>query len=84
MATILYTPRAERDLRRLDRPVAERILEAHDGLAREGAGDVRPLTGVPGELRLRVGDWRVRFTRDREGRTLTVLRVVHRGQAYRD
>ncbi len=84
MYSIVYTARAKRDLRRLDAPVAERILAALDRLARESAGDVRPLTGRPGELRLRVGDWRVRFTRDREARTLTVLRIVHRSQAYRD
>lgn len=83
MDTIEYTRRAQRDLRRLDRPVAKRILEALQRLAGENAGDVRPLAGSPGQYRLRVGDWRVGFTRDREVRTLTVLWVLPRGRAYR-
>jgi mRNA interferase RelE/StbE len=84
MDTIDYTRRAQRDLRRLDRPVAERILEALERLARDGAGDVRPLTGQLGRYRLRVGEWRVGFTRDREAESLVVLWVMPRGRAYRD
>lgn len=76
--------RARRDLRRLDPPVRARVVEALERLAGEGTGDVRPLTGKPGEYRLRVGDWRVAFVRDREARRLTVLRVLPRGRAYRD
>ncbi len=38
-------------------------------------GDVRALTGVPGEFRLRVGDWRVRYELDTEAEQLLVLRV---------
>ncbi len=36
------------------------------------------------EWRLRVGDWRVRFTREQASRTVYVLRVLPRGRAYRD
>ena len=84
MASIDYTRRAQRDLRRLDPPVAERILDAIERLAREGSGDVRPLTGQPGRYRLRVGGWRVGFTRNPETRALAVLWVLPRGRAYRD
>jgi mRNA-degrading endonuclease RelE of RelBE toxin-antitoxin system len=35
------------------------------------------------EWRLRVGDWRVRFTFDDEQRVIVVLRVLPRGRAYR-
>jgi mRNA interferase RelE/StbE len=84
MYTLDYTRRAHRDLRRLDHPVAERILEALERLARDGTGDVRPLTGQPGRYRLRVGDWRVGFTRDREAAALAVLWILPRSRAYRD
>jgi mRNA-degrading endonuclease RelE of RelBE toxin-antitoxin system len=36
------------------------------------------------ELRLRVGDWRVRLRLDPATRTIVVLRVLPRGRAYRD
>lgn len=51
-------PQAAKSLRRLPRPDRERILTAIAGLP---AGDVRSLTGRPGEYRLRVGQWRVLF-----------------------
>jgi mRNA interferase RelE/StbE len=77
---------AERDIRRLDRPVADRIVRGLDALAAEPpAGDIKRLSGVtPPQWRLRVGDWRVRFSRDPESRTILVLRVLPRGRAYRD
>lgn len=34
------------------------------------------------ELRLRVGDWRVRFERDDAKREIVVLRVLPRDKAY--
>ena len=43
--------------------------------------DVRKLKDSD-ELRLRVGDWRVRFERDAEKREIVVLRVLPRGRAY--
>jgi mRNA-degrading endonuclease RelE of RelBE toxin-antitoxin system len=44
-------------------------------------GDVKRLSGQPAEWRLRVSDWRVRFTRDAASRTITVQRVLPRGRA---
>src|SRR5437763_257965 len=47
-------------------------------------GDIRRLADIsPPEWRLRVGDWRVRFTRDATTRTVLILRVLPRGSAYR-
>ncbi|HXM71277.1 MAG TPA: type II toxin-antitoxin system RelE/ParE family toxin, partial [Thermoanaerobaculia bacterium] len=66
-----------------DRPMRRRVVDAVTHLAQTGEGDVVRLAGVePAEYRLRVGDWRIRFTRDDEHR-LQVLRVLHRGKAYR-
>jgi mRNA interferase RelE/StbE len=77
---------ARRDIKRLDRPVRERILTAIEGLRTEPpTGDIRRLTGQePPEWRLRVGDWRVRFTREQDERTIVIQRVLPRGRAYRD
>jgi mRNA-degrading endonuclease RelE of RelBE toxin-antitoxin system len=59
------------------------VIDAVRQFAQTGDGDVVHLVGLePLEYRLRVGDWRVRFSRDTEHR-LQVLRVLHRGKAYR-
>jgi len=81
--TVVLTASAQRDLRRLDRPVAARILDAFTRLADTGQGNVTRLQGTSDEWRLRVGDWRIRFRYDYTTRTLEVLRILPRGQAYR-
>jgi mRNA interferase RelE/StbE len=73
---------ARRELRRLDPPVQRRVVEALDRLTGEAArGDVVRLAGSDDEWRLRVGDWRVRFTRGPDGQ-VQVLRILPRGRAY--
>jgi len=80
---VQWQPSALRDLSRLDRPNQERILEAVERLAHTGLGDVKLLRGKsPKEYRLRVGGWRVRFTRDDSAGYLAVLHVFRRGQGY--
>ena len=75
---------AVRDLRRMDRQIAERVRAAVRRLAETGYGDVIRLTATEPEWRLRVGDWRVRLVYDFEQRVIRVERVRHRSQAYRD
>jgi mRNA interferase RelE/StbE len=81
--TVVLTGSARRDLRRLDRPVAVRIVEALERLATTGQGDVQRLRGTTDEWRLRVGDWRVRFRYDTAADTIEVLHILPRGEAYR-
>ena len=78
-----FTPSARKDLRRLDRPVQQRIVDALDRLAagERLSGDIRRLAGST-EYRLRVGDWRVRFELDGDRLLITVIRVLPRGRAY--
>jgi len=71
-------PVAAKSLRRLSRPDRERILAAIESLPN---GDVKSLTGRPGEYRLRVGTWRVLFELG-EGDVIVVYRVSARGSAY--
>lgn len=61
---------AARDIKRLDPPIQTRIDAALDGPHRNGDSGV--------------GDWRVRFNRDRDTRTVLILRVLPRGRAYRE
>jgi len=85
---VTFTPRARRDLRALDPPIRDRVLSVIDRVAaRDQALDVRRLTGSA-ELRVRVGDWRVRFTRDVEPTTAETpsQTAIRTGgpEAYRD
>lgn len=81
---VAWTERALRDADRIDPKIRQRISAALDRYAADEHGDVVRLEAVnPPEWRLRVGDWRLRFRRDTEARTLYVLRVLPRGKAYR-
>jgi len=81
--TVILSPSSQRDLTRLDRPVAARILDALTRFGETGHGDIERVRGTTGEVRLRVGDWRVRFRYLTATRTMEVLRVLPRGEAYR-
>lgn len=82
MKKILFTPLARADVRRIDRDVAMRILTALHRFAETGEGDIRKLQGGSGELRLLVGDYRVRFTEESQ-EALVIHTVRHRSDAYR-
>ncbi|MCY3667896.1 MAG: type II toxin-antitoxin system RelE/ParE family toxin [Gemmatimonadetes bacterium] len=72
-------------LQNMPRQNAQRIRRELDKLAEQPNRrdvDVASLTGRPG-FRLRVGDWRIIFTRDDKARVIDVLRIVPRGQAYK-
>ena len=58
-------------------------MRALSRLALAGEGDVKPLREWPGQYRLRVGGYRVRFVLTAAQHTLHVLRVDTRGDAYR-
>ncbi len=82
--TLRFAARAERDMRRLDRPVRARVYDALERLREDPhAGALRKLAGRP-ESRLRVGDWRVLVELDPAERIIYVKHVLPRGRAYRD
>lgn len=78
---IRYTSRAQRDLRRLDRQIARRVIQAIERLAEgDPRANVLKLSGAD-EYRLRAGEWRVRFQRNAENEII-ILRILPRGRAY--
>lgn len=81
MKRILFSDQARADVRRLDRDTAMRVFTTLHRFAETGEGDIKRLKGEGGELRLRVGDYRVRFTEESD--TLHIDRVLHRKEAYR-
>jgi len=79
----IWAPRALKELARLDRGEQDRVRQAVEAFASETKGDVLRLQNItPPEYRLRVGKWRVRFRLDHDGRTMQILRVVRRDEAY--
>lgn len=79
---IEWTPQARADVRRIDRHAALGLLEGLADFVLTGHGDVERLTDVePLELRLRLGDYRIRFYD--LGESIQILRVLHRKEAYR-
>lgn len=80
---LVWSERAQGDLRGLDRQGAGRIVRALERYAETEHGDVKRLQNVdPPTWRLRVGEVRV-LVRLVE-RQVRVQRVLPRGRAYRD
>jgi mRNA-degrading endonuclease RelE of RelBE toxin-antitoxin system len=63
----------------------ERIMNAIRQMATEPfSGDVKPVKGVKGVLRRRVGDYRIAFTVNFEKSEVVVLRVGRRERFYQE
>ena len=82
---VLASRRVQKDLDRLDRPVLERVWEAIQVLKQNPRPPAARRLRHPaiGEYRLRVGDWRVFYDVDEKAKTIVILRVMHRREAYR-
>ncbi|MCE5306734.1 MAG: type II toxin-antitoxin system RelE/ParE family toxin [Acidobacteriales bacterium] len=79
---IVFSDQARTDVRAIPQRIAMNILTAIQRLAETGAGRVKTLQNQDGDRRLRVGDYRVRFTVEYP-ETLYVHTVRHRREAYR-
>ena len=80
--TVDLKPRAIKDLARLDKRDASRITDALERLRVDLGGDVKKLTNLTPEYRLRVGQYRVLFEIENSAQVV-VYRIVHRREAYR-
>ena len=82
MKRIVVSEEAKADIRAIPQHIAMNILTAIHRLAESGAGRVKTLQDQEGEKRLRVGDYRVRFTEEHPD-TLRIHAVKNRKDAYR-
>jgi len=81
---ITYARSALKALRKLDPEIARRILRTINGLALDPRPPgCRQLTGGSGELRVRVGDYRVVYDVFDGELVILVLRLGHRREVYR-
>jgi len=79
---VLFRPAAVKDLESLqdrDRDLVETAIER---FAQTGAGDVKMLAGGERQMRLRAGDWRIRFLYEPPD-VIRVLHIRNRREAYR-
>jgi mRNA interferase RelE/StbE len=80
---LVFSDQAKLDLAGLDRSTRLRVIAALQRLVQSNAGNIKKLQGIdPPEYRLRVGDWRVRFSYP-DASTVRVNRIQNRKDAYR-
>lgn len=80
---VRLTRRAQKELKRLDRPVQERILKALALLRHQPRPPAaKALVGHPSYLRVRVGDYRIVYTVDDGQLLVLVLTIGHRREVY--
>jgi mRNA interferase RelE/StbE len=83
MYSVIITSRAERELKRLDRPVKNRILSAALSLANDprppGCLKVKTSEGL---WRIRVRDWRIGYEIEDSVRQVRIVTVGHRSEFY--
>lgn len=84
MYRVEFTSAAARQVRKLDRPVRTRLLNAIESLAYSPRPDgVKKLASTENAWRIRVGDYRIIYSIEDDVLVVTVVRVAHRREAYR-
>ena len=77
---IKYEKNALKYLMRLDRTTQLRIINAINDLPE---GDVKKLQGSVNEYRLRIGDFRVIFSKNAKVLLISVVQIASRGEVYK-
>lgn len=73
-------------LRRMQPGKSAQIRSAITDFAADSQGkynNVRPLSGIKGGFRIRIGDWRVSVVIDSDAGELNVFEIATRGDAYK-
>ncbi|RII40892.1 type II toxin-antitoxin system RelE/ParE family toxin [Galactobacter valiniphilus] len=79
-----FTSAAAKQIRKLQRPVRERLLDAIEDLQDDPRPHgARKLVGEAIAWRIRVGDYRVIYEVVDESLVVTVIRAAHRREVYR-
>ncbi len=78
---VIFSESALRQLRKLDRQIRHRILDALEKAAEDPAAHVTRLVDDPG-YRLRAGDWRAILDINPQDKVVAVIRIGHRRKVY--
>lgn len=85
--TVFYEERAAKELAKIDRPYQLLIKKKIEQLADDFesiSGNLKPLQGEYDYFRLRVGSYRVIFHKDARKIMITIVRIGHRREVYKD
>ncbi len=85
MWDVQFSPNAIRDYNSLDRTIRRRINAALDRLCTDPLHqpNIKRLVGpLAGQLRFRVGDWRIAYYVRAELRRIVIVRIAHRREVY--
>ncbi|MCW5205552.1 type II toxin-antitoxin system RelE/ParE family toxin [Desulfobulbus sp. F5] len=80
MYLVELMPKAVKDLNKLPKQDAGKIVAQMQSLENGLTGDIKRLTNFTPEYRLRVGSYRVLF--EINGHKIVVYRIMHRKEAY--
>ncbi len=73
---IYFIAKAVKDLKKVSKEDARKIVSKIDEMGNDLQGDVKKLTNHTYEYRLRVGDWRILFETE-------IDKIKHRREVYR-
>jgi mRNA interferase RelE/StbE len=76
----VFNRKAEKEPENLNLDVKDRIMEAFKEM--KTPSPVKPVKGLKGVFRRRVGDYRIIFTVSFEENTIMILRISPREKAY--
>ncbi len=78
---IYFKTKAIKDLRKISKDDAKKIVAKIEEMENDLQGDVKKLTNHSPEYRLRVGNWRILF--ETEIDKIVIYKIKHRKDAYR-
>ena len=83
--SVEFTLKAEEDLERLDKVIAQNVANKIDRLSQSIESILpTPLKGqFKGKYKLRVGDWRVIYSFEHSSQLITIYAVRHRREVYK-
>lgn len=81
---IVYKTSAEKELLKLGRQLGQRIFQKIALLQDNPYGQGSQKLGGGKGYRIRIGDYRVTYTVDKKSRVITIVRIRHRREVYRE
>jgi mRNA-degrading endonuclease RelE of RelBE toxin-antitoxin system len=79
---VFFRPAAQKELEGLQARDRELVEGAIERFASSGQGDLKMLHGPGRNMRLRAGDWRIRFVYEHSD-AIRILHIHNRRDAYR-
>ncbi len=81
-SNVFYKASVEKDLKKLDKPTAAKLLQKLEAVLSEKPNTGEPLSGeFKGLFKYRIGDYRILYAKIPEG--ILIVRIGHRREIYR-